>query len=927
MLRFPSKIFVALFSQFSIFTSFKFFPLIFAFFFVTFTLAIFLKIRSNKKHAVRAAEEFTLFKPEINSFLNEFSKLKENFITHKNKISFLEKWKSLATKLNALNITEVHPLHSAYSEFKSIWGNFDAVIAQSNRDFIRRQNEKFDFLFSNIDGKSLDAQQREVVISDEDRTLVLAGAGSGKTLTIAAKVKYLCDACGIPASEILLLSYTKKSAAEMTERIQGRLGVPLEATTFHKIGLDILKSALGFRPEVFDDLELFVKKFFENELSRRQDLVNQLTEYFAYYLDVPTDLEGCSSLGELYEREKSCDLETLKSKFEKEKFIEQRRKEGVQLLTTLKGEKVKSIEETKIANFLFMHGVNYEYETLYPFESDDPFRKSYRPDFYLTDYDIYLEHFGISKDGRVPWLSHIEEKKYLEGIKWKRNFHEMNGTKLLETYSYYTHQGVLLERLESMLLENGVEFKAKDFNEIFETIYAKKSEKYFLEFTKLCAAFIMLFKSNNLCEDDFERFKKASRQNENKFMSERTCLFMDIEKVIFAEYQDYLEQSNAIDFSDMINRAAEKVKSGMRIQTYKYVIVDEYQDISKSRFNLLKSIVDSSGAKLLCVGDDWQSIYRFTGSDIGLFTEFENYFGFADILKIEQTYRNSQELLDEASEFVLKNPAQLEKKLKSVNHLKYPLVFWGYDEEPCAALDSIIKKIIAEFGKENSILFLGRTSYDFEILKKSGLFKITERAREEKISYIESPETPMSFLSVHKSKGLEADNIVILNFKNDRLGFPNQITDDTVLNYVLTNDEKFLFAEERRLFYVAITRTKNRTFILTDNKSPSIFFGEFSESERTCFVSTNKNSSKGKAKCPVCKTGDLLEVQGKRKNFISCSNFPKCRYHLNDITILQSPKRCPKCGGFLVKRKGRGHWFMGCTNYPYCLHTEGMSEC
>ena len=105
------------------------------------------------------------------------------------------------------------------------------------------------------------------MISEEDRTLVLAGAGSGKTLTIAAKVKYLCEVRDVSPQEILLLSFTKKSAAEMTERIQERLGVPLEATTFHKLGLDILKSDLGFRPEVFDDLELFVKNFFERELS------------------------------------------------------------------------------------------------------------------------------------------------------------------------------------------------------------------------------------------------------------------------------------------------------------------------------------------------------------------------------------------------------------------------------------------------------------------------------------------------------------------------------------------------------------------------------------------------------------------------------------------------------------------------------------
>lgn len=893
----------------------------FVFFFV---LAIFIKIKTNKKRAVRFAEEFAIFKPEIDLFFANVSMLKQNFITRRNKNAFLEKWKNLVAHLDSLDIQKNHPLHSAYIDLKNTFENAESIAAQSNRDFIRTQNEKCDFIFSNIDGKSLDVQQREVVISEEDRTLVLASAGSGKTLTIAAKAKYLCEERGVLPSEILLLSFTKKSAAEMTERIQGKLSLPIEATTFHKLGLDILKNELGFRPEVFDNLESFVNNFFETELSSRQELVQNLMKYFAYYLHIPTDLESCSSLGELYEREKSADLETLKSKFEKEQFIERRREEGVNVLTTFKGEKVKSVEEIKIANFLFMHGVNYEYEKRYPFESDDAFRKSYRPDFYLTDYDIYLEHFGISEDGRVPWLSQIEETKYVDGIKWKRTVHEKNGTKLLETYSYYTRQGVLLEKLESMLVANGIEFKPKSLDEIFETIYANKSKKYFSEFMKLCATFITLFKSNNFSEDDFVRIKETARQNENTFMSERTCLFVDIAHSIFSEYKQYLAKNGAIDFSDMINLAAEKVKSGARIQNYKYVIVDEYQDISKSRFNLLKSIIDSSGAKLLCVGDDWQSIYRFAGSDIALFTEFEKYVGGADILKIEKTYRNSQELIDEASEFILKNPAQLKKNPKSETHLKYPLVFWGYDEDPRAALDSIVKKIISEFGKRKSILFLGRTNYDFEILKKSGLFKITRSARGETISYIDSPETPMAFLSVHKSKGLEADNVVILNFKNDKLGFPNQIMDDAVLNYVLTNGEGFLFAEERRLFYVAITRTKNRTFVLTDNKSPSIFFGEFSESERTYFVSTNRNSTEEKMKCPMCKTGNLLKVSAAGTYFIGCSNFPKCRYTLNDITILQHPKTCPACGGFLVKRKGNGQWFVGCTNYPYCTHTEKM---
>ncbi len=235
-----------------------------------------------------------------------------------------------------------------------------------------------------------------------------------------------------------------------------------------------------------------------------------------------------------------------------------------------------------------------------------------------------------------------------------------------------------------------------------------------------------------------------------------------------------------------------------------------------------------------------------------------------------------------------------------------------------------MQKIILEFGTEKSILLLGRTNSDIEILKSSGLFTVEKQNREEKLIYLLSPVTPVSFLSVHKSKGLEADNVVLLNFKNDKLGFPNQIADDKVLNFVLTQSENFIFAEERRLFYVAITRTKNRTFVLTDNKNPSIFLKDFTPSLSCCFVQINKSDDVSKTLCPRCKTGELLKVQHEGKTFIACSNYPKCRYTLNNISILLSPKRCPACGGFLVKRKGKGHWFVGCTNYPYCEHTEKL---
>lgn len=877
---------------------------------------------------IRRRESIEAKMPRVAEFFEELSELSKQYVTHYDEIRFTQKWQGIDNDIAKVDIRQEDDEYESFASLKAICESFHNHFQRSNEIFIQKESKRCDEMLSNIDGKSLDAQQRTAVINDEDRILVLAGAGSGKTLTIAAKVKYLCEEKSIKPSDILLLSFTKKSAKEMTDRIQGKLGIQAEAQTFHKLGLDIIKLADSARPEVSDENELsaFVHDFFEKELNNYPDLIKSLTEYFAYYLEIPEDMEKYQSIGELYEIEKNADLETIKSRYEQEKYIHETGADRAQVLTTLNNEKVKSLEETKIANFLFLNGIKYEYERQYAHDGGDPFRKAYKPDFYLTDYDIYLEHFGISSNFTVPWLPPIEEQKYLDGIRWKRELHKLYGTKLIETYSYYNSEGVLLSKLKELLIENHVEFEPRDFLDIFNTVYKSKSNKYIAEFMKLCCTFITLFKSNNYRLDDIETLRDSVARNEsNPFLFERTNLFLDIIKVLLTEYQNFLASKNAIDFSDMINLAADRVRAGCKIHDYRYIIVDEYQDISKSRFNLLQSIVERTGAKLFCVGDDWQSIYRFAGSDISLFTEFQKYFGYTEILKIEKTYRNSQQLIDEASRFILKNPIQIQKDLRSDKSLNYPLVFWGYGNNPSNTLDKAIKKIVSEFGTQASILLLGRTNYDREMLEESGLFKITHQNKQEQLTYLPIPELNIEFLSVHKSKGLEADNVILLNFKNDKLGFPNQIQDDKVLNLVLTDAEDYRFAEERRLFYVAITRTKNRTFILTDKNRPSLFFKEFPESQAVCYSSITQNSESS-TRCPRCQTGTLLKVEHDGKYFVGCSNFPRCRYTLRDPNILLNPKPCPRCGGFLVKRKGQnGYWFVGCTNFPQCGYTEKLS--
>lgn len=272
----------------------------------------------------------------------------------------------------------------------------------------------------------------------------------------------------------------------------------------------------------------------------------------------------------------------------------------------------------------------------------------------------------------------------------------------------------------------------------------------------------------------------------------------------------------------------------------------------------------------------------------------------------------------------MQNPEQLRKALRSPKSLDYPITFMCYDTTPFPTLRRIMDKIIAGFGPQASIMLLGRTNFDLELVAESGLFQISKNGS---IKYLASPETPIRFLTIHKAKGLEADNVVLLNFQNATLGFPNKIADDPMLRLVLTAPEDYPYAEERRLLYVAMTRTRNRVFVLTDSKKPSEFFKEFTPSQ-SVFILAKGNTTEEQVKCPRCKTGTLLvrKNDGSNKYFVGCSNYPQCDYTVQDTSVLTTRRICPDCGGFLIKRRGKFGQFYGCTNYPACQHTEQITN-
>ena len=201
----------------------------------------------------------------------------------------------------------------------------------------------------------------------------------------------------------------------------------------------------------------------------------------------------------------------------------------------------------------------------------------------------------------------------------------------------------------------------------------------------------------------------------------RTLLFLDIAEQVYHHYQSVLKQRNQIDFADMINDAhfyLQEIERQNIVLPYKYIIIDEFQDIARQRFNLTKRLSQITQAKVVAVGDDWQSIYAFSGSDITLFTRFLELMGAGTELKITHTYRNSQELIDIAGGFVQRNSSQIRKQLISPKHLENPIVLEVFDdsvkpmEQLANTIEHIIGEIISEYGERSSILLIGRYNYD-----------------------------------------------------------------------------------------------------------------------------------------------------------------------------------------------------------------------
>ena len=433
-------------------------------------------------------------------------------------------------------------------------------------------------------------------------------------------------------------------------------------------------------------------------------------------------------------------------------------------LITLKGENVRYKIEVSIANFLYVNNIKYIYNN----------------SFYLTDYNVYIN--------------------YKNNIKSKNNI--IINTKYLNT------QSLMNELLKYKVKINPVSNK--------ELLKILKNNGFYIEMSSIFETLINLIKNNN---QTIKNIKKIKLNHNDKVL-------LSLLEPIYLRYNEYLKINNLIDFNDMINLSTNCIKENLFIHNYKYVIVDEYQDISHGRFNLLMSLKNQKFYKLFCVGDDWQSIYRFSGSDISLITNYEKYVGSSYITRIENTYRFSSFIADISSKFIMKNPNQIKKKVNSkLNYKNAIKIIEKNNYKEC--LNELEKELL-KLENYSTIYILGRYKSDLEILKNNKNFYQEYNYKDKCLDIIYSKRIDLNikFLTIHSSKGLQSDYVIILNNKNSGMSFPSKITDLSLINLLLDNSDDYPYSEERRLFYVALTRCKKKVFLLSISNNKSVFIKE-----------------------------------------------------------------------------------------------------
>jgi DNA helicase-4 len=724
-----------------------------------------------------------------------------------------------------------------------------------NDAFVSTELSRYRSFFDNLDGRSLSDQQREACIRLEDNNLLVASAGSGKSATMVGKVAYVLDKQLYRPEEILVLAFNKNAADELKDRISRHLVVDpanleCQVTTFHALGLGIIREIEGRPPQLADWVEHPA-----GEAKVIERIVEELLRLDPEFVEVWVNLLVLRPKADI-------PAEMFDSKADYERYLSLRRRNGNATIGTMAGIYVKSLQEQTILNWLWLNSVEFEYERQIPIEEENGEIRYLHPDFYYPVSKTIHEHLVINADGSSPFTNYVAHAES------KMAAYRKAGMDVFGTTSAQASNGSLIAELEAELAKRDIPFTRKSYTEIVKALEPVVIKHYH----KLIAVCIKHIRASHLTLDMLlERAKSLHDRT-------RAREFAEIVWKITETYSRKLEEANRIDFDSMIANATRLVETGQYQSPYSLILVDEFQDISAPRANLIKALKHQKPfSKIFAVGDDWQSIYRFAGSDITIFTQFEANFGASWQGRLEQTFRCNQLIAETAASFVQRNPIQLKKSVQSTR--------------PAIARSIRVIPIDGDRGKPDFAnachrllkrldTFLGGISGqwrtdDCQKLRVMVLWRYNQ-LDPFKGSWPKFENIEVSGLSFHRAKGCEGDYTILLDVSEGDYGIPSRIEDDELLHLVMPQSESFEYAEERRLFYVALTRASRGVFLLSNSRQPSRYIRELSEiaGENLRFETIDGDAIQ---QCPTCRIGHLVERKGRDNgHFLGCNQYPVC---------------------------------------------------
>ncbi|MDN2662643.1 UvrD-helicase domain-containing protein [Psychromonas sp. 14N.309.X.WAT.B.A12] len=802
--------------------------------------------------------------------------------------------------INSEKMTTINAISQCYPlQYQTLQQQHETIQLQERADF-----------FDRVESNPLTLDQRKGVLRSDDLNMVLAAAGTGKTSVMVAKALDLIDRGLAEPDEILILAYNKAAANELKERLQdkaSRSDISLHKTphisTFHSLGRQILKEA---------GISTYMSIFVEDPLKLQQWITEWLHQYITQDISRLVDFISLTP--------EPVDPFSINTQAEYEAYLRDNE------LRTLNGELVKGYQELIIANFLYLNGVPYTYEARYVSKRRIEVGFDYTPDFHLDETDIYIEHFGIDRAGKTR--PDIDAIQYNEEMESKRALHIECGTTLVESFHYEWVEETLTSGLEKQLKELNIEFNPINSEALFEQL--KESGKI-ANWSELLLKALASIRVERLdAEGMFERFTKLGIAQPQKYTSLLDALHVS--------YVQQLQEQDAIDFDDMIIRSIESINTGLFAPKWSYVLVDEFQDISTSRIDLVKSIVKHGPTpSLTVVGDDWQSIYRFSGGKLELTTRFGELVGPFTETKLQKTFRYNNSIADTAGMFIMENPEQNKKYIETHTQTETPQVYLLDDK--LNTKDGLYQRVVEVITKikakdqEGSIAVIGRYNYLLNESKSA----VSQANLNDNVA----------FWSFHKSKGLEADYCILIGFSQGKLGFPNDNKDQIVIEALLPMLDEFPHSEERRLFYVGLTRAKKKLYIIGDPSSPSSFIIELLAPKYNINIHSKafQETYRKIFKCTNCEAGYLKLVNGKFGSFYACSTGKGCKVgkarvcsacgapsidklhasECNNQACNHAMKICEKCGRPMKLRSGKYGEFWGCTGYgikdDQCKHT------